>query len=341
MRLTAITTLFLVGGATFVVADDWTQCLKQAGSAHGACYVMQSNGLPTTYSQPCYEVKDFVENDSDEVFEAFLPEEHLKRWKAVPSILEYLKIKARILGLWNLWLSDHYAKTGGEGFTNVEYGLLCEILGRSNVASEALNCSAPDTELVDQLSWRPTLQIVYIVFCKSDGKNPYRSKQHSIVLLPSNTPGLTVTRPLKVYGFDDAPHGHYEVIFNSVRVQTSNIILGEGRGFEVMQGRMGPGRIHHCKSDASTARAEIGMCKILVPTMACTVLDRAIQTHGGGGISQEFPLARIWSYLRTTRLADGRDEAHIMQLGQTENKSHRMLIAKITGQKKKVDELMS
>ncbi|TLD39252.1 (R)-benzylsuccinyl-CoA dehydrogenase [Venturia nashicola] len=327
-----------------------------------------------------YLVKDFVENESDEVFEAFLPEEHLKRWKAVPSILEYLKNKARILGLWNLWLSDHYAKTGGEGFTNVEYGLLCEILGRSNVASEALNCSAPDTGNMELLAkygneaQKKEWLEPYIVFCKSDGQNPYRSKQHSIVLLPSNTPGLTVTRPLKVYGFDDAPHGHCEVIFNSVRVQTSNIILGEGRGFEVMQGRMGPGRIHHCmraigcaergleymiarantrfpfgqplaskigKSDASTARAEIGMCKILVPTMACTVLDRAIQTHGGGGISQEFPLARIWSYLRTTRLADGRDEAHIMQLGQTENKSHRMLIAKITGQKKKVDELMS
>lgn len=79
------------------------------------------------------------------------------------------------------------------------------------------------------------------------------------------------------------------------------------------------------KSDASSARVEIGMCKILVPTMACTVLDRAIQVHGGGGISQEFPLARIWSYLRTTRLADGPDEAHIMQLGKTENKSHQIL----------------
>jgi acyl-CoA dehydrogenase len=75
------------------------------------------------------------------------------------------------------------------------------------------------------------------------------------------------------------------------------------------------------KGDAKFARAEIGMCKILVPTMACTVLDRAIQTHGGGGISQDFPLARIWSYLRTTRLADGPDEAHVMQLGKGENRS--------------------
>lgn len=82
---------------------------------------------------------------ADEVFEALLPEEHTKRWKTIPTILDDLKAKARKLGLWNLWLSGHYAGTGGEGFTNVEYGLMCEILGRSNVAREALNCSAPDT----------------------------------------------------------------------------------------------------------------------------------------------------------------------------------------------------
>ncbi|KAF2432145.1 acyl-CoA dehydrogenase NM domain-like protein [Tothia fuscella] len=398
---------------------------------------------------------------ADEVFEAMLPQEYSQRWSNIPPILEDLKTKAKKLGLWNLWLHGHYADAGGAGFTNVEYGLMCEVLGKSTIGPETMNCSAPDTGNMEVLikygtaeqkkQWLdPLLEgkirsayvmtepdvassdaknvsldmkkdgnnyvlngtkwwissagdprcKLYIVFCKSKANNPDRNKQHSIVLVPANTPGITVTRPLKVYGFDDAPHGHCEVIFKNVRVPTSNIILGEGRGFEVMQGRMGPGRIHHCmraigcaergleymiarvnqrttfgkllseqgvildwiaksrmeidasrlmvlnaadmidRYNASTARLEIAMVKVIVPNMASTVLDRAIQAHGGGGISQDFPLARIWSYLRTTRLADGPDEVHIMQVGKTENKSNKAIIRKIEMQNYRVEQLM-
>lgn len=190
---------------------------------------------------------------------------------------------------------------------------------------------------------------------------------------------------LTVFGYDEAPQGHCEVIFNNVRVPATNIILGEGRGFEVMQGRMGPGRLHHCmraigcaergleymivrtnqrsvqgktlselgaiqdwiaksrieidagrllvcnaadmldRGDAKSAMVELAICKIYVPSMACNVLDRAMQAYGGGGLCQDFPLAKMWAYVRTTRLADGPEEAHAAQLARIENKRHREL----------------
>jgi acyl-CoA dehydrogenase len=186
-----------------------------------------------------------------------------------------------------------------------------------------------------------------------------------------------------VFGFDDAPQGHCEVLFNNVRVPGSNVILGEGRGFEVMQGRMGPGRLHHCmravgcaergleymiarvhqrtaqgklladqgviqdwiaksrieidsarlivcnaadmldRGDAKSAMVELAICKIMVPNVALAVLDRAMQAHGAGGLCSDFPLAKTWAYLRTTRLADGPDEAHAAQLARMENKKHK------------------
>jgi acyl-CoA dehydrogenase len=210
-------------------------------------------------------------------------------------------------------------------------------------------------------------------------------KRHSIILVPTDTPGITVKRALTVFGFDDAPQGHCEVLFKNVRVPQQNIILAEGRGFEVMQGRMGPGRLHHCmraigcaergleymiarvhqrqaqgkllseqgviqdwiaksrididagrllvcnaadmldRGDAKSAMVELAICKIMVPTMACNVLDRAMQAHGAGGLCQDFPLAKMWAYLRTTRLADGPDEAHAAQLARIENKRHPKL----------------
>jgi acyl-CoA dehydrogenase len=219
---------------------------------------------------------------------------------------------------------------------------------------------------------------IYIVMGKTDPGNPNRHQQQSQILIPSDTPGVKVTRALQVFGFDDAPHGHMEVTLENVRVPAANMLLGEGRGFEIAQGRLGPGRIHHCmriigqteralelmckrlKSRVAfgkpvaeqsvwheriaesrimieqarlltlkaahmmdtvgnkTARAEIAMIKVLAPTMAQQVIDWAIQAHGGGGVSQEFPLAWMYSWNRTLRLADGPDEVHRAQIAKIE-----------------------
>ncbi|EGI75321.1 acyl-CoA dehydrogenase family protein [Hylemonella gracilis] len=210
---------------------------------------------------------------------------------------------------------------------------------------------------------------IYIVMGKTDPEAA-RHSQQSMVLVPANTPGITVMRALTVMGYDDAPHGHMEVDFKDVRVPASNILLGEGRGFEIAQGRLGPGRIHHCMRligqaeraleymcrRASTrvafgkpvaaqtvtqeriaearcqidmarlltlkaawmmdtvgnkvAQTEIAMIKVVAPSMACQVIDWAMQVHGGGGLSQDFPLAYSWANARTLRFADGPDEVH-------------------------------
>jgi acyl-CoA dehydrogenase len=223
---------------------------------------------------------------------------------------------------------------------------------------------------------------IYIVMGKTDPQNKSIHKQQSIVLVPANTPGITIVRPMMVFGYDDAPHGHMEIEFQNVRVPVSNIILGEGRGFEVMQGRLGPGRIHHCMraigmaeraleyhilrlTDPSrkafgkllaqhgtaqdavcqsrleidqarllvlTAAAQIdrlgpkaamnqiAMAKIVVPQVTLNVLDRAIQAHGGAGVSQDFPLANMYAFMRTLRIADGPDEVHRRQVARNEFK---------------------
>ena len=210
---------------------------------------------------------------------------------------------------------------------------------------------------------------IYIVMGKTDPAAP-RHSQQSMVLVPANTPGVTVVRPLSVMGYDDAPHGHMEVLFENVRVPVSNILLGEGRGFEIAQGRLGPGRIHHCmrligqaeraleymckrasarvafgkpvaaqtvtqeriaearcKIDMArlltlkaawmmdtvgnkVAKTEIAMIKVVAPSMACQVIDWAMQVHGGGGMCQDFPLAYSYANARTLRFADGPDEVH-------------------------------
>lgn len=218
---------------------------------------------------------------------------------------------------------------------------------------------------------------LYILMGKTDRSAPHHAQQ-SMILVPSDTPGITVHRPLNVFGYDDAPHGHMDITLKDVRVPASNLLLGEGRGFEIAQGRLGPGRIHHCmraiglaeralelmcrraaqriafgKPIASqtitqerigearcmieqarlltlktahmmdtvgnkAARGEIAMIKAVAPGMACQVIDWAIQAHGGGGVSDDFPLAYAYAAARTLRFADGPDEVHRIAIAKLE-----------------------
>ncbi|UNI18671.1 Medium-chain acyl-CoA dehydrogenase [Purpureocillium takamizusanense] len=409
-------------------------------------------------------VAKFVEEDcipADPVLEAQVGEGDA-RWESHPSIVEELKAKARKLGLWNMFLpKGHYKES--PGWTNLEYGLMAEWLGRSRVASEACNCAAPDTGNMEVLAkygdeaqkqqWlRPLMEgkirsaflmtepavassdatnielsirregneyvlngskwwssgagdprcQIYIVMGKTDpdNKDPYR--QQSVVLVPADTPGIKIVRMLKVYGYDDAPHGHGHLTFDNVRVPVSNMVLGEGRGFEIIQGRLGPGRIHHAmrsigasevaldwmlmrvndeskkpfgkllrehgvilewiaksriEIDAARlvvlnaavkmdeqgpkkALREIAEAKVLIPQTALTVIDRAVQSFGGAGVSQDTPLANMWAGIRTLRLADGPDEVHLQQMGRNENRRGKQATEKILRQRAKTEELL-
>jgi acyl-CoA dehydrogenase len=224
---------------------------------------------------------------------------------------------------------------------------------------------------------------LFILMGKTDPANPDRYRQQSMILVPRDTPGITVKRALTVFGYDDAPHGHAETLFENVEVPAENILLGEGRGFEIAQGRLGPGRIHHCMRligqaeraleamcrralvrkpfgkrlseqgvteeriaesriaieqarllvmkaawmmdsvGNKAARAEIAMIKVAATNLACQVIDRAIQAHGAGGVSQDFNLAYAYAQARALRFADGPDEVHRTQIARLELKKHQ------------------
>ena len=217
-----------------------------------------------------------------------------------------------------------------------------------------------------------------VIFLGVSDPDAEKHRRHSMILVPLDAPGIEIIRPLTVFGYDDAPHGHMEMVFDNVRVPAENMLLGEGRGFEIAQGRLGPGRIHHCmrliglaerclelmcrrvKSRVAfgrpigeqsvtleriaesrilidqarlltmkvawmmdtvgnkAARAEIAMIKVAAPTMACKVIDWAIQAHGAGGLSEDFILANYYAHARKLRFADGPDEVHRNQIGRLE-----------------------
>lgn len=287
-------------------------------------------------------VAKFVEEDcipADAVFEAQIGVGDA-RWNAHPPILEDLKKKAQSLGLWNMFLpKGHYKES--PGFTNLEYGLMAEWLGKSRVASEAVNCAAPDTGNMEVLAkygndaqkaqWlKPLMEgkirsaflmtepqvassdarnielkierdgdhyvlngqkwwssgagdprcKIYIVMGKNDANNKDPYRQQSVILVPAETPGITIHRMLSVYGYDDAPHGHGHITFKDVRVPASNLVLGEGRGFEIIQGRLGPGRIHHAMRTIGSAERALEWMLMRINDPKKTPFGKQLREHG-------------------------------------------------------------
>ena len=376
-------------------------------------------------------VKDFIEQDcipSEHIFHDQI-EEGENRWNSYPEVINELKEKAKSKGLWNLFLPE---SEFGAGLTNYEYAHLAEVMGTSHIASEAMNCAAPDTGNMEviarygnerhQEEWlQPLLdgeirsafamtepgvgssdatnmqatavlegdeyvingekwwtsgagdpRCKILVFMAVTNPDAAKHQRHSMMLVPMESEGIEIQKMMHVFGYDDAPHGHAHIKFNNVRMPKDNLLLGEGRGFEIAQGRLGPGRIHHCmrtigvgekaielmckrgidptkmpfgknianlganfdyiaesrielnaarlltldaahKMDTvgnKIAASEIAQIKVFAPNVVLKIIDRAIQMHGGEGVSQLTPLASMYAHIRTLRLADGPDEVH-------------------------------
>ncbi|MGZ4559321.1 MAG: acyl-CoA dehydrogenase family protein [Mycobacteriaceae bacterium] len=356
-----------------------------------------------------------------------------------PPIIDELKVEARSRGLWNLF---HPHPEWGPGLTNFEYAPLAEIMGRSHIASEACNCSAPDTGNMEVFTlfgteehkekWlKPLLDgtirsafamtepavassdaaniqmrmerhgeeyvlngrkwfasnalhqncKVMIVMGKTDPEAAAHQQQ-SMMVVPMDTPGVTVMRGLPVFGYQDR-EGHAEIDFKDVRVPVTALLAGEGEGFAISHARLGPGRIHHCMRAIGMAeralelmcrraqsrvtfgqplseraniqdwiaearieiemvrlltlkaaylmdtvgnkeaRTEIAAIKVAAPEMALKIIDRAIQVHGGAGVTDDFPLAMAYAHIRTLRLADGPDEVHKRAIARQELRKYR------------------
>jgi acyl-CoA dehydrogenase len=376
-------------------------------------------------------VKDFIEQDcipSEHIFHDQI-EEGDNRWNSYPKVINELKDKAKSKGLWNLFLPE---SEFGAGLTNYEYAHLAEVMGTSHIASEAMNCAAPDTGNMEviarygnekhQEEWlQPLLdgeirsafamtepgvgssdatnmqatavldgdeyvingekwwtsgagdpRCKILIFMAVTNPDAAKHQRHSMMLVPMESEGIEIQKMMHVFGYDDAPHGHAHIKFNNVRIPKDNLLLGEGRGFEIAQGRLGPGRIHHCmrtigvgekaielmckrgidptkmpfgknianlganfdyiaesrielnaarlltldaahKMDTvgnKIAASEIAQIKVFAPNVVLKIIDRAIQMHGGEGVSQLTPLASMYAHIRTLRLADGPDEVH-------------------------------
>ena len=376
-------------------------------------------------------VKDFIEQDcipSEHIFHDQI-EEGENRWNSYPEVINELKDKAKSKGLWNLFLPE---SEFGAGLTNYEYAHLAEVMGTCSIASEAMNCAAPDTGNMEviarygnekhQEEWlQPLLdgeirsafamtepgvgssdatnmqatavldgdeyvingekwwtsgagdpRCKILVFMAVTNPDAAKHQRHSMLLVPMESEGIEIQKMMHVFGYDDAPHGHAHIKFENVRIPKDNLLLGEGRGFEIAQGRLGPGRIHHCmrtigvgekaielmckrgidpkkmpfgknianlganfdyiaesrielnaarlltldaahKMDTvgnKIAASEIAQIKVFAPNVVLKILDRAIQMHGGEGVSQLTPLASMYAHIRTLRLADGPDEVH-------------------------------
>ncbi|XP_048009144.1 acyl-CoA dehydrogenase family member 11 isoform X2 [Megalobrama amblycephala] len=329
-----------------------------------------------------------------------------ERWHT-PPVLEELKAKARAAGLWNLFLPAE------SGLSQLDYAHIAEETGHCFYAPEVFNCQAPEPDvassdatnmectlhqdkdhfIINGKKWwssgagNPKCEIA-IVMCRSHVKsldsNSDRHGLHTMILVPLKTPGVKKIRPLTVFGQDDAIHGgHFEIHFDNVRVPASNVLLGEGRGFDIAQGRLGPGRLHHCMRAVGlaewalellcqraahrqafgkrlyqhevvahwiaecriaiaqtrlltlhaahtldtqgnkAARKQIAMIKVAAGRMASNVVDCAIQVYGGAGVSDDFPLAEMYAYARTLRIADGPDEVHLSSIALLELRDQR------------------